>query len=301
MLIESRDRSEKLRWVSGSVLPALVLLVAVAYLPIIYAITLGFYHRTAFDPVARWAGLDNFLWLLQDEALWASLGRSVVFTVGSVGLQLAWGLFFALLLNQAIRGQGVLRSLVILPYLLPTIVVGLVFKWILNPEYGIVNQVLMDLGLIELPINFFGGLNTAMYSVIGATVWQYGSFAALLLLARLQAINPKLYEAAKVSGAGPIRCFFDVTLPNLRTTLLLIALLRGIWMFNKFDIIWIITAGGPLDATETLPIYAYRLAFQDFDFGRAAAACTVMFLVLAAGSFVYFRFFDPGREVEVGR
>jgi len=301
MLIESRDRAEKIRWVSGSVLPALILLVAVAYLPIIYAITLGFYHRTAFDPAARWAGLDNFLWLLQDEALWASLGRSLVFTVGSVGLQLVWGLFFALLLNQAIRGQGVMRSLVILPYLLPTIVVGLVFKWILNPEYGIVNQVLMDLGLIELPINFFGGLNTAMYSVIGATVWQYGSFAALLILARLQAINPKLYEAAKVSGAGPIRCFFDITLTNLRTTLLLIALLRGIWMFNKFDIIWIITAGGPLEATETLPIYAYRLAFQDFDFGRAAAACTIMFLVLLAGSFIYFSFFDPGREVEVGR
>ena len=224
-----------------------------------------------------------------------------MFTLGSVGLQLVWGLFFALLLNRAIRGQGIMRSLVILPYLLPTIVVGLVFKWILNPEYGIVNQVLMDLGLIALPINFFGGLNSAMYAVIAVTVWQYGSFAALLILARLQAINPKLYEAARVSGAGPMRCFFDVTLPNLRTTLLLIALLRGIWMFNKFDIIWIITAGGPLEATETLPIYAYRLAFQDFDFGRAAAACTVMFLVLAAGSFVYFRFFDPGREVEVGR
>lgn len=301
MLIETRDRAEKIRWVSGSVLPALVLLVAVAYLPILYAITLGFYHKTAFDPAARWAGVENFLWLLQDADLWGALGRSVVFTLGSVGLQLAWGLFFALLLNQAIRGQGVMRSLVILPYLLPTIVVGLVFKWILNPEYGIVNQVLMDLGLITLPINFFGGLSSAMAAVIGVTAWQYGSFAALLILARLQAINPKLYEAARVSGAGPIRCFFDVTLPNLRTTLLLIALLRGIWMFNKFDIIWIITGGGPLEATETLPIYAYRLAFQDFDFGRAAAACTVMFLVLAAGSFVYFRFFDPGREVEVGR
>ena len=145
MLIETRDRFRKFRWVSGSVLPALILLAAVAYLPIIYAVALGFYHRTAFDPAARWAGLDNFVWLLQDGALWASLGRSVVFTVGSVGLQLVWGLFFALLLNQAIRGQGVMRSLVILPYLLPTIVVGLVFKWILNPEYGIVNQVLMDL------------------------------------------------------------------------------------------------------------------------------------------------------------
>jgi multiple sugar transport system permease protein len=93
----------------------------------------------------------------------------------------------------------------------------------------------------------------------------------------------------------------DVTLPNLRTTLLVIALLRGIWMFNKFDLIWIITAGGPLEATETLPIYAYKLAFQDFDFGHAAAACTVMFLVLVVGSLIYFRFFNPTREVEVGR
>lgn len=301
MLIETKDRWEKFRWVFGSIAPALVLLLAVAYLPIIYAITLGFFHKTAFNPSMNWAGLYNFVWVLGDGDLWASLGRSVVFTVGSVSLQIAWGLFFALLLNRAFRGVGVFRSLVILPYLLPTIVVGLVFKWILNPEYGIVNQVLMDIGLIRLPINFFGGLTSAMYSVIGATVWQYGSFAALMIMARLQAINPKLYEAAKVSGAGPIRCFWDVTLPNLRTTLLVIALLRGIWMFNKFDIIWIITSGGPLQTTETLPIYAYRLAFEDFNFGKAAAVCTVMFLVLAVGSIVYFKAFDPSREVEVGR
>ncbi len=301
MLIQTQDRWEKFRWVTGTVTPALVLLIAVAYLPIIYAITLGFYHKTAFNPDMNWAGAYNFLTVLGDKELWSALGRSVVFTVGSVSLQLAWGLFFGLLLNRVFFGQGVLRSLVILPYLLPTIVVGLVFKWVLNPEYGIVNQVMMDLGLIELPVNFFGGLNSAMYSVIAATVWQYGSFAALLIMARLQAINPKLYEAAKVSGAGPLRCFWDVTLPNLRTTLLLIALLRGIWMFNKFDIIWIITAGGPLQATETLPVYVYRLAFQDFNFGKAAAACTIMFLVLAIGSIIYFKVFDPSREVEVGR
>ena len=104
-----------------------------------------------------------------------------------------------------------------------------------------------------------------------------------------------------MSGAGPLRCFRDVTLPNLRTTLVLVALLRGIWMFNKFDTIWLMTRGGPLKATETLPIYAYRLAFEDFDFGMAAAACTVMFVVLLAGAVVYFKLFDPSREVEVGR
>jgi multiple sugar transport system permease protein len=143
--------------------------------------------------------------------------------------------------------------------------------------------------------------------VIGMAGWQYGSFATLLILARLQSINPKLYEAAAVSGAGTFRAFLDVTLPNLRTTLIVIALLRGIWMFNKFDSIWLVTHGGPLKATETLPLYAYRLAFEEFDFGlaaaacSAAAACTVMFVVLLVGAVVYFKLFDPTKEIEVGR
>jgi len=301
VLIETQDRGEKIRWVLGTVLPATLLLGLVAYLPIAYAISLGFFDKTAFSPTMSWIGLDNYRFLIQDPELWAALGRSVWFTVGSVTLQVAWGLFFALALDRAFRGQALARSLVVLPYLLPTIVVGLVFKWLLSPEYGIVNQVLLDIGLVERPINFFGGLTSSMYSVIAATGWQYGSFAALLFFARLQSINPRLYEAARVSGAGPIRCFFDITLPNLRTTILLVALLRGIWMFNKFDIIWIITKGGPLQATETLPIYAYRLAFEDFDFGLAAGACTVMFLVLGAGAVLYFKLFDPSREIEVGR
>jgi multiple sugar transport system permease protein len=300
-MIEARNRLNKLAWVAGTITPALIMLSFMAYLPIVYALTLAFYHRTAFNPDMLWAGLDNFIWILNDRELWDALGRSLVFTFGSVAAQLAFGLFFGLLLHQGMRGLSVMRTLVILPYLLPVIVVGLVFRWIMNPEYGIVNQILMELGIIDLPINFFGGLDTAMPTVIVATVWQYGSFAALLIFARLQAINPKLYEAARTSGAGAWRCFMDVTLPNLRTTLLVIVLLRGIWMFNKFDLIWIITAGGPLEATQTLPIYAYKLAFQDFDFGRAAAACTAMFLVLVAGSLLYFRFFNPTREVDVGR
>lgn len=288
-------------WIAAAIGPALILLIVTAYLPIIYALTLAFYNRTAFDPVASWAGLANFRWLMGQRELWASLWRSLVFTVGAVGFQLAFGLFFGLLLNEAIRGRALMRSLVILPYLLPTIVIGLVFRWIFNPEFGVVNQILLELGIVTRPVNFFGGIHAAMPSIILATGWQYGSFAVLMILARLQAINPRLYEAARTCGAGPWRCFWDITLPNLRTTLLLIALLRGIWMFNKFDLIWIITQGGPLNATQTLPIYVYRIAFHDFDFGRAAAVCVVMFLILVVASFAYFRFFNPTKEVEVGR
>jgi len=281
--------------------PALILLVATAYLPIAFALTLGFFHRTAFDPRMTWAGLANFSWLLHQPDLWAALWRSMVFTIGSVVFQIAFGLFFGLLLNKAILGRGLMRSLVILPYMLPTIVIGLVFNWILNPEFGVVNQILLQLSIVSRPAPFFGGLHTAMPSMILVTGWQYGSFAALLILARLQSINPRLYEAARTCGAGTWRCFWDVTLPNLRSTLLLIAFLRGIWMFNKFDLIWIITQGGPLKATETLPIYVYRIAFEDFNFGRASAACLLMFAILLAVSVVYFRYFSPTKEIEVGR
>ena len=279
----------------------MLFLAVVAYLPIGYAIALSFLKKTAFSPVATYAGLRNYALIVEEPELWAALWRSVVFTVGAVVLQLTLGLVAALLLNRAFRGQTLVRSIFVLPYLLPTIVVALVLQWLLNQEYGVVNQILMETGLVSRPINFLGGLGTAMWSVIVTSGWQYGSFATLLILARLQAINPKLYEAAKVSGASPLRCFWDVTLPNLRTTLVLVALLRGIWMFNKFDTIWLMTRGGPLRATETLPVYAYRLAFEEFDFGMAAAACTVMFVVLVAGAIVYFKLFDPSREVGVGR
>ncbi len=296
-----RARAEHGLWIIGTTAPALLFLAVVAYLPIAYAVGLSFFKKTAFNPAVSWIGLANYRFVIEEPDLWRALGRSVVFTVGSVALQVAFGLVAALLLNRAFPGRTLVRSLFILPYLLPTIVVALVFQWLLSQEYGVVNQVLLQTGLVTRPVNFFGGLDIAMWSIVGMVGWQYGSFATLLILARLQAINPKLYEAARVSGAGPFRCFVDVTLPNLRTTLLVIALLRGILMFNKFDSIWLVTHGGPLKATETLPVYAYRLAFEDFDFGAAAAACTVMFLVLLVAALAYFRFFDPTREVEVER
>lgn len=288
-------------WIAVAIGPAATILLATAYLPIIFALTLGFFYRTAFNPDMTWAGFANFEWLLRQADLWSAFGRSTIFTIGTVSFQILFGLFFGLLLNKAIRGRALMRSLVILPYLLPTIVIGLVFRWIMNPEFGVVNQILMDLSIISSPINFFGGLDYAMPSIILATSWQYGSFAALMILARLQSINPRLYEAAQTCGAGIWRCFWDVTLPNLRSTILLIALLRGIWMFNKFDLIWIITEGGPLQTTETLPIYVYKIAFRDFDFGRAAAACLLIFVVLLLASFFYFRFCSPTEEIEVSQ
>src|SRR5262249_27446726 len=197
-------RAGRRAWVLGPPAPALVFLLVIAYLPIAYAIALSFFKKNAFNPAMTWAGLANYHALFEEPELWSAFWRSVVFTVGAVALQLAWGLVSALLLNRAFRGLNLVRSLFVLPYLLPSIVVALVFQWLLSQEYGVVNQVLMQTGVVARPVNFFGGLGTAMWSVIGMAGWQYGSFATLFILARLQAINPKLYQAAAVSGAGPV-------------------------------------------------------------------------------------------------
>src|SRR6266511_1880530 len=199
--------TERRVWVLGTTAPALVFLLVIAYLPIAYAVMLSFFKKTAFNPAMKWVDLANYRYILEEPELWNAFWRSVVFTLGAVALQLAWGLGSALLLNRAFRGLNLVRSLFVLPYLLPSIVVALVFQWLLSQEYGVINQVLMQTGVVAGPINFFGGLGTAMWSVIGMAGWQYGSFATLLILARLQTINPKLYETTAVSGAGTLRAF----------------------------------------------------------------------------------------------
>ena len=159
--------TERRAWILGTTAPALVFLLVIAYLPIPYAVMVSFYKKPAFNPAMKWVGLANYRFILDEPELWSAFWRSVVFTLGAVGLQLVWGLVSALLLNRAFKGLNVVRSLFVLPYLLPSIVVALVFQWLLSQEYGLVNQVLMQGRLIDRPVNFFGGLGTAMWAVIG--------------------------------------------------------------------------------------------------------------------------------------
>src|SRR5262249_21958626 len=177
-------RAGRRAWVLGPPAPALVFLLVIAYLPIAYAVALSFFKKNAFNPAMKWAGFANYQLLFEEPELWNAFWRSVVFTVGAVSLQLAWGLVSALLLNRAFRGLNLVRSLFVLPYLLPSIVVALVFQWLLSQEYGVVNQVLMQAHMVDRPINFFGGLGTAMWSVIGMAGSPDGSVPKPLFLAR---------------------------------------------------------------------------------------------------------------------
>jgi multiple sugar transport system permease protein len=194
-----------------------------------------------------------------------------------------------MVLNQRFFGQRLVRGLATLPYLLPTVVVALTFQWMTDGSFGLVTVLARDLGFGTIP--WFELPWTAMMSVIFASVWLWTPFVTICVLAGLQTIPPALYEAARVDGAGALARFWHITLPQLKPVLTVVVLLRAIWMFNKFDIIWLLTRGGPLGATEHLPILAYKKAFSLFDVGGGAAVATVSFLILTALVSLYFRLF----------
>lgn len=286
-------------WILSTIGPVIALLLAIGFIPMGYATWLSFHSRDAFSPTVTYVGLENYITLFTNPKFLASLARSLQYTVVSMAFQTLMGLGIALLFVRPFRGKLIARTVVFLPYLLPTAVVGLIFSWLLSTQYGVINQLLRQMEIIRFPITFLDNLRAAMYTVVGAGSWKFGMFCTIMFIARLQAIPNELYEAAKISGAGTLRCFLDVTLPHLKSTLLLIILLRGIWMFNKFDMIYILTKGGPLRATETLPIYSYRLAFEERSFGLAAASSVVILLILAITAIFYFYYFKPSKEVEV--
>jgi len=265
-------------------------------LPIVYALGMSLFA----DPTgaARFVGVGNYLDLLAAPEFLGYLWNSVVYAVSSTVLSLLGGRGLALAVNQQIRGGNALRTLMIFPYLLPTLVVIFIWKFLLDPNVGVLNQFLVTWGVLGSPVAFYSELGWAMASVVVASVWKFGSFAFFILLARLQAIDPNLYERARVEGASTWQAFRDITLPHLRGAVLIILLVRGIWMFNKFDIIFLATRGGPLDATTTLPIWVYQLAFRGGgDFGAATALAGVMFFLLALTAVAYFRAFEPEKEV----
>jgi multiple sugar transport system permease protein len=171
--------------------------------------------------------------------------------------------------------------------------------WMGNAQWGVINALLQDFGLIDEYIPWFASLDLTMLAVILTNSWKFAIFVTIMVLARLQSIPEGYYEAARMSGATTYQQFRDITLPNLKNVILIVLLLRGVWMFNKFDIIWVLTNGGPGDRTTTAPIFAYMRAFLDYSLGEAAAISTVLFSFLAVVAAIYFWYFEPHKEVRV--
>lgn len=277
--------------------PCALLTCALILYPFTYTVWLSLRRKQLFaQDGGTFIGLQNYLALIRSSDFWQSLVNGTVFAVSSIALQVIVGVLLALLLNRRFPMRGLFRGALLFPYLVPSVVGIIVFRWMLNDLYGIVNYWLQAAGLIAAPVPWLGTPVLAMSSLVGINTWMFYPFVMLCVLARLQTIPPDLYEAAHMDGAGPLAQFWYVTLPQIRGTLTVVILVRTLWMFNKFDTVWLTTQGGPFGSTQTLPVLAYVEAFNLYEVGRGSAVGIMLCAVLLAFFLTYQRFVLRARE-----
>ncbi|MDR6291177.1 multiple sugar transport system permease protein [Inquilinus ginsengisoli] len=238
--------------------------------------------------VTGFAGWDNYRTVWEDGDFLPALGNTAIWTGLSVAGEYALGLASAVALAQPVRFRAIFRGVIIIPWVIPIAVAGLNWTWMLTPDYGILNVWMVDLGLLDRPYPWLGQIDTALLTVTFVNIWRSYPFYTISLLAALQAIPRELHEAAAVDGAGAWRRFRVITLPHLRTVSLTLIFIHIIWTAINFDFIWVMTEGGPLNASETLPIMIYRYAMQDFDVGAACALASLSMAFMACLFFVYY-------------
>jgi multiple sugar transport system permease protein len=302
---KSRDAQEaRLAWMLIS--PTALIVFGIVIFPAFFSIWVSF-HDVGLNNLndvfnASFVGWDNYKKVFDDFAFkfqgmqsWGAAVTSVVYSFSATIFTLMVGLVAALLLNRPFRGRGLTRAIFLFPYVAPVVSVAFVWRWILDPRpSGVLNDVLMRLNLIELPMAYLAQRGLALLIVILFEGWRYFPFAMLMILARLQAIDSTLYEAADVDGANVFEKFWYITLPELRYVLGAIFLLRLMWTFNKFDDIFLLTGGG--FGTKVLPVLTYEFSFRLFDFGRGAATAMILLTILVV--FIIFYITIVMRNVE---
>lgn len=295
--IEARET--RLAW--SFVLPALVTILLIALFPLLWTAWESLHvHDLRMPWRGRpFVGAANYMEAMGDPRFWAAMGHTLFFTVASVGLELVLGLVLALALNRAYRGRGLVRAAVLVPWAIPTVVGALLWRFMFESEAGIVNAVLMDAGLMTRPFVWFIHQAAAWVPVVLADVWKTTPFVALLLLAGLQNIDASLYEAARIDGATAWQQFRHVTLPLLRPAVLVALIFRTLDAFRVFDLIYVMTGGGPGTATEPIALYTFSSLLQNLRFGYGSALSVIIFLVTFGLALLYIRFL--GRELLGGK
>lgn len=274
------------RWMAyGFMLPAAILVALLMYWPMIDTFRESLFTTSFISPKPSFAGLATYRHIFGDQTFWQVVRNSLLWTVGVVLLQNLGGFLIALLLNQRMPGQGVLRSLVLLPWVLPGVVAAILWRFMYDPQLGLINSILMHLGLVDHGIGWLANPDTAMPAVIFAAFWKGFPFSTVIFLAALQNVDQEQVEAAKIDGAGAWRRLLDVVLPAIAPVATVNMLLTTILTFNYFDMIYVLTRGGPLNATAIFPTRIYEVGFGEFRFGEAAAygSLAVVVLVLFVG------------------
>jgi len=246
--------------------------------------------RTFLSDDQAWVGLANFRTIFDDPEFWNAVRLSILFTVSSIAFQFVIGFALALLFTQSFPGNGIMRGMMLLGWLMPTVLSGTIFRWVLDGDYGVLNYALTSLNLLSDNRYWLIDSSTAIWGTVLANIWIGIPFNMLLLLSGLQGTPVTLYEAAATDGASAWQRFRSITLPLMRPVSLSVLLLGLIYTFKVFDLIYIMTAGGPVNATSVLPIHAYEQTFQSFAFGEGAASAVIMLVVLGCVASVYVWF-----------
>ena len=300
--MKERNASEA-RLARFLVAPALAVIAAVALFPLGWTVWESLHRHDLRLPWLGqpFVGLDNYVRIAHDARFWGALGHTAFFTGVTVALELVLGLVFALAMNRVFRGRGLVRVAVLVPWAIPTVVAALLWRFIFGAQAGIANAMLVELGVIGEPIVWFVRAATAWIPVILADVWKTTPFVALLLLAGLQNIDAALYEAAAVDGAGPWRQLRSITIPLLKPSILLVLIFRTLDAFRVFDLIYVLTGGGPGTSTEPIALYTFNVLLQNLQFGYGSALSVVIFLITFALAMVYIRGLGAGAGAEAGR
>lgn len=271
------------------ILPAMLLVAALGIYPLLETVKLGFYDFSLLTGEETFVGLKNYQAILSDPLFRQSIRQTIYFMVCSIALQMAVGIGAALLLNQEFRGRAFVRTLVFLPWAVPTIVNANTWNWIYHASYGALNRLLLKMGLVDEPVIWLGKTDTALNMIILADTWRVLPLYIVLLLAALQTVDPVLIEAAKIDGANSWKRFRNVHLPTLQPTIIVLLVMRTIQTFRVFDIIYVMTQGGPNNSTMVVSFYGYYQSFKYLNWGYGSAVSIIISVTVLLLSLVFLR------------
>ena len=274
-------RSDKIGY--WFVVPASLFMAMFMFYPIIYNAVLSMQHvdvMTLLSEDKKFVFLDNYIRIFREKSFWNALKNTFIFTFGSIVFQFSIGFFLAVLFNRESRGYRFMRAVMMVPYIMPATVSAILFKFIFNASGGIANEIFLSLGLIKEPVEWLLTGKTAMISVIVGNIWCGIPFNMVLLSSGIAAIPMEYYESAVLDGANVFQKFFYITVPSLRSSIEAILVLGFVYTFRCFEMIYVMTGGGPANGTELMTLLSYRSSFVEFNFSQGAAVANVLFLIL---------------------
>lgn len=286
------QKKKKIQWQPLILLaPAIIIVLLIIGYPVARAIVLSLYKydMTNLQNV-KFIGLQNYIDIFtKDDAFWPALKNTVLWVGVTVVSQLLLSLLLANILNKTFRGRGIVRSIVLIPWVTPCVLISLMWAWIFNGNYGVMNEILKSLHLIKENVAWIAQPNTALWVQILAMIWQGIPFFTIMILAAMQSVPKELYESASVDGASSVKQYFYITLPGIASTIVSTVMIRLIWVFNNVDIVYTMTGGGPGYSSLTLSVYTYLQAQKSMKFGYGSAVALTGAILMSVVIFVYLR------------